>query len=195
MSTQPDEFRYRGIHPHPEHPWLPEGAPEDAPLPRGTWINLQDLANEWSTLAADLASRLTLAPLAARAFQGIGQGFVALSHEESAYAHYWLLANRLRYPPSVVAEGLEQTLTELHEAYVNWVTASYWFEHLANEVSRDETLLELVRSGVHLLYSQSQRLYALLLTIADEQVRHSHRAQQWKQEQGWHAVEGQEAHP
>ena len=191
MSMQPDESRMIGLRPSPGHP-CPVGHPLDEDFsPLGAWVNLQDLTREWSTLAFGLGDHLTLAPLAARAFQGIGQGFLAFSHEESAYAHYQLVANRLRYPPSVVAEGLEQTLTDLHEARVNWAAVSYWFEQLANEVSHQEKLLDLVRSAIHLVRRQQQRLSALLHALYHEHIRQQHRAQQWEQEQGWHSV-GQE---
>ncbi len=97
--------------------------------------------------------------------------FLALSHEESAYAHYFLLGNRLRYPPSTIAEGLEQTGVDLHEAFVDWTAVGMWLERLANDGHTPPHLLDTVRTLIMQARTQQQRLWSLLLSVQGEHAR------------------------
>jgi hypothetical protein len=97
--------------------------------------------------------------------------FLALSHEESAYAHYFLLGNRLRYPPSTITEGLEQTGVDLHEAFVNWTAVGLWLERLVNDGHATPRLLDTVRPLVMEARTQQQRLWSLLLSVQEEHAR------------------------
>jgi hypothetical protein len=134
-----------------------------------TWANLHDLAQEWGSFACTLASLTS--PASAHVFQAIGMAFLALSHEESAYAHYFLLGNRLRYPPSTIAEGLEQTGVDLHEAFVNWTAVGMWLERLANDGHATPQLLDTVRPLVMQARAQQQRLWSLLMSAQEEHAR------------------------
>jgi hypothetical protein len=190
MNIRPHDSLLTDIRPHPGHPCAETGSSTEDTVPvLGVWSNLHDLAQTWNATTTTLFSRLPAPPHVIWLFQGIGQGYLALSQEDSAYAHYQLVANRLRYPPSVVAEGLEQTLTDLHEAYILWVAVGYWFERLANEVSRVPDLLEPLRTAIHLVRTQQQRLWALLLTVGEEHTQAVQQAERWTQEQGWHRQE------
>jgi hypothetical protein len=134
-----------------------------------TWANLHDLAQEWGTFACALSSLTS--PASAHVFQAIGMAFLALSHEESAYAHYFLLGNRLRYPPSTIAEGLEQTGVDLHEAFVNWTAVGLWLERLVNDGHTAPHLLDTVRPFVMQARTQQQRLWSLLMSVQGEHAR------------------------
>ncbi len=134
-----------------------------------TWANLEELAHDWGTFARDLA--FITSPASAHIFQAIGMAFLALSHEESAYAHYFLLGNRLRYPPSTVAEGLEQTGVDLHEAFVDWTAVGMWLERLANDGHTLPHMVDTVRPLVMQARAQQQRLWSLLLSIQGEHAR------------------------
>jgi hypothetical protein len=134
-----------------------------------TWANLHDLAHEWGSLACALPS--IPSPASAHVFQAIGMAFLALSHEESAYAHYFLLGNRLRYPPSTIAEGLEQTGVDLHEAFVDWTAVGMWLERLANDGHAAPGLLDAVRSLVMQARAHQERLWSLLLSVQEEYAR------------------------
>jgi hypothetical protein len=147
----------------------PEASLEEA---EATWANLEELAQEWGTFACALASLTS--PASAHVFQAIGMAFLALSHEESAYAHYFLLGNRLRYPPSTIAEGLEQTGVDLHEAFVNWTAVGLWLERLANDGHTGPHLLDTVRPLVMQARTHQQRLWSLLLSVQEE---HAHLTQ------------------
>ncbi len=168
------------IRPVPGHPFasLPlceqEQGVQQPELPTteetvATWANLHDLAQEWGSFAGTLASLTSLA--SAQGFQALGMAFLALSHEESAYAHYFLLGNRLRYPPSTIAEGLEQTGVDLHEAFVDWTAVGMWLERLANDGHTVPHLLDTVRSLVMQARIQQQRLWSLLLSVQGEHAR------------------------
>src|SRR5450755_4936193 len=164
------------IRPAPGHPFAslsvcdqeragkPEVLTEEA-----TWANLEDLAQEWGSFACALASLTS--PASAHVFQAIGMAFLALSHEESAYAHYFLLGNRLRYPPSTIAEGLEQTGVDLHEAFVNWTAVGLWLERLVNDGHTTPYLLDTVRPLVMQARTQQQRLWSLLVSVQEEHAR------------------------
>jgi hypothetical protein len=140
------------IRPAPGHPFAslsvceqerarqPEPPIEEA---GATWANLHDLAHQWGFFACSLAS--ISSPASAHVFQAIGMAFLALSHEESAYAHYFLLGNRLPYPPSTIAEGLEQTGVDLHEAFVDWTAVGMWLERLVNDGHTTPGLLDISR--------------------------------------------------
>jgi hypothetical protein len=166
------------IRPAPGHPFAslsmyeqerarqPEPPMEEAVA---TWANLHDLAQEWGSFACALASLTS--PASAHVFQAIGMAFLALSHEESAYAHYFLLGNRLRYPPSTIAEGLEQTGVDLHEAFVNWTAVGMWLERLVNDGHATHHLLDTVRPLVMQARAQQQRLWSLLLSVQEEHAR------------------------
>jgi hypothetical protein len=166
------------IRPAPGHPFAslsvcdqeragqPEPPTEEA---AATWANLEDLAQEWGSFACALASLTS--PASAHVFQAIGMAFLALSHEESAYAHYFLLGNRLRYPPSTIAEGLEQTGVDLHEAFVNWTAVGLWLERLVNDGHTGSHLLDTVRPLVMQVRAQQQRLWSLLLSVQEEHAR------------------------
>ena len=134
-----------------------------------SWANLHDLAQQWGAVAC------TLSPIAstvsARLFQALGMAFLAMSHEESAYAHYFVLGNRLRYPPSTIAEGLEQTGVDLHEAFVNWTAVGMWLELLANDTPTSSDLLETARPLVMQARTHQQRLWSLLLSVQEEHAR------------------------
>ncbi len=134
-----------------------------------TWASLEELAHDWGTFARDLA--FITSPASAHIFQAIGMAFLALSHEESAYAHYFLLGNRLRYPPSTIAEGLEQTGVDLHEAFVDWTAVSLWLERLANDGHTVSHMVDTVRPLVMQARAQQQRLWSLLLSIQGEHAR------------------------
>ncbi len=97
--------------------------------------------------------------------------FLALYHEESAYAHYFLLGNRLRYPPSTIAEGLEQTGVDLHEAFVDWTAVGMWLERLANDGHTLPQLLDTVRPLIMQARTQQQRLWSLLVSVQEEHAR------------------------
>jgi len=142
----------------------PEVSTEEA-----TWANLHDLAHEWGSFACSLASLTS--PASAHVFQAIGMAFLALSHEESAYAHYFLLGNRLRYPPSTIAEGLEQTGVDLHEAFVNWTAVGLWLERLVNDGHTAPHLLDTVRPFVMQARTHQQRLWSLLMSVQEEHAR------------------------
>jgi hypothetical protein len=166
------------IRPAPGHPFasLPvcdqerAGQPEPSTEEVGaTWANLHDLAHEWGSFACSLAS--ISSPASAHVLQAIGMAFLALSHEESAYAHYFLLGNRLRYPPSTIAEGLEQTGVDLHEAFVDWTAVGLWLERLANDGHAVPHLLDTVRPLVMQARAQQQRLWSLLLSVQEEHAR------------------------
>jgi hypothetical protein len=165
------------IRPAPGHPFAslsvceqgvgqPEASLEEA---EATWANLEELAQEWGTFACTLASLTS--PASAHVFQAIGMAFLALSHEESAYAHYFLLGNRLRYPPSTIAEGLEQTGVDLHEAFVNWTAVGLWLERLVNDGHATSHLLDIVRPLVMQARTHQQRLWSLLLSVQEEHAR------------------------
>jgi hypothetical protein len=166
------------IRPAPGHPLAslsvceqerarqPEPPMEEA---GATWANLHDLAQEWGSFACALTSLPS--PASAHVFQAIGMAFLALSHEESAYAHYFLLGNRLRYPPSTIAEGLEQTGVDLHEAFVDWTAVGMWLERLANDGHTAPQLLDTVRPLVMQARAQQQRLWHLLLSVQEEYAR------------------------
>lgn len=165
------------IRPVPGHPFAslsvckqgtgqPEASLEEA---EATWANLHDLAHEWGTFACALSSLTS--PASAHVFQAIGMAFLALSHEESAYAHYFLVGNRLRYPPSTIAEGLEQTGADLHEAFVNWTAVGLWLERLVNDGHTGTRLLDTVRPLVMQARVQQQRLWSLLMSIQEEHAR------------------------
>ncbi len=134
-----------------------------------TWANLHELAHAWGSFACALAS--ITSPASAHVFQAIGMAFLALSHEESAYAHSFLLGNRLRYPPSTIAEGLEQTGVDLHEAVVNWTAVGMWLERLANDGHATPQLLDTVRPLVMQARAQHQRLWSLLMSVQEEHAR------------------------
>jgi hypothetical protein len=166
------------IRPAPGHPFASlsvcdqERARQQEPLMEetvATWANLHDLAHEWGSFACTLASLTNLA--SAQVFQAIGMAFLALSHEESAYAHYFLLGNRLRYPPSTIAEGLEQTGVDLHEAFVDWTAVGMWLERLVNDGHTTPGLLDTVRPLVMQARAQQQRLWSLLMSVQEE---HAH---------------------
>jgi hypothetical protein len=108
--------------------------------------------------------------------------FLALSHEESAYAHYFLLGNRLRYPPATVAEGLEQTGVDLHEAFVDWTAVGLWLERLVNDGHTGPHLLDTVRPLVMQARAQQQRLWSLLLSVQEEHARLTQQDAAHKQE-------------
>jgi hypothetical protein len=165
------------IRPAPGHPFAslsvceqeagqPEASLEEA---EATWANLHDLAHEWGSFACALASLTS--PASAHVFQAIGMAFLALSHEESAYAHYFLVGNRLRYPSSTIAEGLEQTGVDLHEAFVNWTAVGLWLERLANDGHTGPHLLDTVRPLVMQARTHQQRLWSLLLSVQGEHAR------------------------
>jgi hypothetical protein len=164
------------MRPAPGHPFasLPVckqervGQPESS-MEEAAWANLHDLAHEWGSFACSLAS--ITSPASAHVFQAIGMAFLALSHEESAYAHYFLLGNRLRYPPSTIAEGLEQTGVDLHEAFVNWTAVGLWLERLVNDGHTGPYLLDTVRPLVMQARDQQQRLWSLLLSVQEEHAR------------------------
>jgi hypothetical protein len=162
------------IRPAPGHPFasLSVCEQEQASSVAGvaaTWANLEDPAHEWGSFACALASLTS--PASAHVFQAIGMAFLALSHEESAYAHYFLLGNRLRYPPSTIAEGLEQTGVDLHEAFVDWTTVGMWLERLANDGHAAPGLLDAVRSLVMQARAHQERLWSLLLSVQEEYAR------------------------
>jgi hypothetical protein len=177
MAYTPDDSPIIStIRPAPGHPLASLGvcdqerAREIEPSTEvGTWANLHDLAQEWGSFACALASLTS--PASAHVFQAIGMAFLALSHEESAYAHYFLLGNRLRYPPSTIAEGLEQTGVDLHEAFVNWTAVGMWLERLANDGHTAPRLLDTVRPLVMQARAQQQRLWSLLLSVQEEHAR------------------------
>jgi hypothetical protein len=155
-NTPDDSPVISAIRPIPGHPFAP-------------WANLEELAHEWGTFARDLA--FITSPASAHTFQAIGMAFLALSHEESAYAHYFLLGNRLRYPPSTIAEGLEQTGVDLHEAFVDWTAVGTWLEWLANDGHPLPHLLDTVRPLIMQARTQQQRLWSLLLSVQGEHAR------------------------
>jgi hypothetical protein len=167
------------VRPVPGHPFAPlpvceqerAGQPDPSTEAEAaaTWTNLEDLAHEWGSFACALAS--ITSPASAHVFQAIGMAFLALSHEESAYAHYFLLGNRLRYPPSTIAEGLEQTGVDLHEAFVNWTAVGMWLERLVNDGHAGSHLLDTVRPLVMQARAQQQRLWSLLLSVQEEHAR------------------------
>ena len=165
------------IRPAPGHPFASlsvceQGAGQlEPPIEEAvpTWANLHDLAHEWGTFACALSSLTS--PASAHVFQAIGMAFLALSHEESAYAHYFLLGNRLRYPPSTIAEGLEQAGVDLHEAFVNWTAVGLWLERLVNDGHTGPHLLDTVRPLVMQARAQQQRLWSLLLSVQEEHAR------------------------
>jgi hypothetical protein len=180
MACLPDENPgILTIRPVSGHPFasLPLGEQERARHPEppveaetvATWANLEELAHDWGTFARDLA--FITSPASAHIFQAIGMAFLALSHEESAYAHYFLLGNRLRYPPSTIAEGLEQTGVDLHEAFVDWTAVGMWLEWLANDGHPLPHLLDAVRPLVMQARAQQQRLWSLLLSVQGEHAR------------------------
>jgi hypothetical protein len=82
-----------------------------------------------------------------------------------------LVSNRLRYPPFTVAEGLEQTGVELHEAFVDWTAVGMWLERLANDGHTTPHLLETVRPFVIRARTHQQRLWSLLLGVQEEYAR------------------------
>src|SRR5450755_3526706 len=98
-QTPEDSPAILSIRPAPGHPFASlsvcdqEQAREPGPSTdvAATWANLHDLAHEWGSLACTLPS--IPSPASAHVFQAIGMAFLALSHEESAYAHYFLLGN------------------------------------------------------------------------------------------------------
>ncbi len=134
-----------------------------------TWANLEELAHEWGSFACDLA--FITSPASAHIFQAIGMAFLALSHEESAYAHYFLLGNRLRYPPSTIAEGLEQTGVDLHEAFVNWTAVGMWLERIANDGHTVPHMVDTVRPLVMQARTHQQRLWSLLVSVQEDHAR------------------------
>ncbi len=133
------------------------------------WADLHSLAQEWGAFASAVPALEST--VSAHVFQAIGMAFLALSHEESAYAHYFLLSNRLRYPPSTVAEGLEQTGVDLHEAFVNWTAVGLWLERLVNEGHAAPGLLDTVRPMIMQAHAQQQRLWSLLREVQGEHAR------------------------
>jgi hypothetical protein len=165
------------IRPVPGHPLargfasFEDPAPEtaDSVVPVSTWVPLHALAQQWGSAAEHFAA--CDSHMSAPLFQAIGMAFLALSHEESAYAHYLLVGNRLRYPPSTVAEGLEQVGADLHEAFVNWTAVGMWLERLANDSLLLPSLLEQVRSLVMQARTQQQRLWSLLMQVQAEHAR------------------------
>ena len=179
MASLPDDVpAILTIRPAPGHPLAslsvceqertrqPEPSTTEAVA---TWANLHDLAQEWGSFACTLASLTS--PASAHVFQAIGMAFLALSHEESAYAHYFLLGNRLRYPSSTIAEGLEQTGVDLHEAFVNWTAVGMWLERLVNDGHTAPHLLDTVRPFVMQARAHQQRLWFLLLSVQEEHAR------------------------
>ncbi len=162
------------IRPAPGHPLASLSVCEqereaDPSTQVATWANLHDLAHAWGSFACSLLSLTS--PASAHVFQAIGMAFLALSHEESAYAHYFLLGNRLRYPPSTIAEGLEQTGVDLHEAVVNWTAVGMWLERLANDGHATPGLLDTVRPLLMQARAQQQRLWSLLMSVQKEHAR------------------------
>jgi hypothetical protein len=177
MASPPDDNPIiLTIRPAPGHPFASlsmcdqERAGQlEPPMEEATWANLHDLAQEWGSFACTLASLTS--PGSAHVFQAIGMAFLAFSHEESAYAHYFLLGNRLRYPPSTIAEGLEQTGVDLHEAFVNWTAVGLWLERLVNDGHAAPHLLDTIRPLVMQARAHQQRLWSLLLSVQEEHAR------------------------
>jgi hypothetical protein len=165
VSLPDDNPVILAIRPAPGHPFASlsvceqerAGQPEPSTEAEAAanWANLEELAQEWGSFACALSSLAS--PASAHVFQAIGMAFLALSHEESAYAHYFLLGNRLRYPPSTIAEGLEQTGVDLHEAFVNWTAVGMWLERLVNDGQTGPHLLDTVRPLVMQARIQQQR--------------------------------------
>jgi hypothetical protein len=185
-QTPEDSPAILSIRPAPGHPFASlsvcdqEQAREPGPSTdvAATWANLHDLAHEWGSLACTLPS--IPSPASAHVFQAIGMAFLALSHEESAYAHYFLLGNRLRYPPSTIAEGLEQTGVDLHEAFVDWAAVGLWLERLANDGHAAPPLLDAVRPFVMQARAHQQRLWSLLTSVQEEYARLTRHDAAWK---------------
>jgi hypothetical protein len=177
MTFLPDGSLLTGIRPAPGHPLangsvsLPEPEPTETVV-AAIWTNLHDLAQEWGTFASTLPALES--SITAQAFQALGMAFLALSHEESAYAHYLLVANRLRYPACMVAEGLEQT-------GVDWTAVGLWLERLANDAHMTPALLEQMRPMVMQARAQQHRLWSLLLQVQQEYAQLTTPAQQEEQ--------------
>jgi hypothetical protein len=180
MASLPDDSPIiLTICPAPGHPFASlsvcdqerAGQPEPSTEAEAaaTWANLEELAHEWGSFACALAALTS--PASAHVFQAIGMAFLALSHEESAYAHSFLLGNRLRYPPSTIAEGLEQTGVDLHEAFVNWTAVGMWLERLVNDGHTGSHLLDIARPLVMQARAHQQRLWSLLLSVQEEHAR------------------------
>ncbi len=185
LNRQHDDNLLTGPFPHPGHPLTlaheRDGDHEhEATLPAPLWIDVREAAAEWTGLTAEILSLANSTTLAC-GFQGLGQGLLALSYEESAYAHYHLVANRLRQPPGTVVEGLEQTLKDLHEAYTQWVSVGYWLERVANAVPPASQRLEPIRDRVHTAWAHQQRLYSLLLHGQQDAAQVQRRLDQWNQ--------------
>jgi hypothetical protein len=163
------------LRPAPGHPLAfvavenQEGTTAPTTEEAATWANLHDLAHQWGAVASTLPALAS--PVSGHLFQALGMAFLALSHEESAYAQYFLVSNRLRYPPSTVAEGLEQTGVELHEALVNWTGVGLWLERLANDGHFTSHVLETVRTLITQVRVQQHRLWSLQLRVQDEHAR------------------------
>ncbi len=167
------------LRPVPGHPLAALYAPvqqepgaqgSEPPVPPAGWISLYPLACEWASFAQALPADLDSCRMT-QAFQAVAMAFLALSHEESAYAHYFLVGNRLRYPPCTVAEGLEQVGMDLHEAVINWTAVGLWLEGLLRNVPVVADLSELVRPLIITTHTQQERVWALLLHVQQEYAR------------------------
>ena len=196
MSKQ-EEYHLHGpllsqLRPAPGHPLAVLYGPlsqeadtqgtEPAVRPVG-WISLHPLACEWASFAGALPADLDSCPMA-QAFQAVGMAFLALAHEESAYAHYFLVGNRLRYPPPTVAEGLEQVGVDLHEALIDWTAVGLWLEGLLRNVPVTADLSELVRPLLITTRTQQERVWALLLHVQEEYGRLSEQSSPHQPQEG-----------
>ncbi len=175
QSARPSLSLIAGIRPAPGHPLArgitlqeQESSPEpsDPGVPAAPWMPLYELAGEWGSAATLFAP--CRAPLITRAFQAIGVAFLALAHEESAYAHYLLVGTRLRYPAPSVAEGLEQAGVDLHEAFINWTAVGMWLERIATDPLLPACRLDQARSLVTQARIQQERLWSLLLSVQED---------------------------
>ncbi len=197
MSKQ-EEYQLHGpllsqLRPAPGHPlaalYGPVGqdattAQESEPPVRLVgWISLYPLACEWASFAGALPADLDSCPMA-QVFQAVAMAFLALAHEESAYAHYFLVGNRLRYPPSTVAEGLEQVGVDLHEALIDWTAVGLWLEGLLRNVPVTADLSELVRPLLITTRTQQERVWALLLHVQEEYGRLSEQSSPHQPQEG-----------
>src|SRR6266542_606616 len=165
-----------GFRPAPGHPLAALYAPlsqepgtkgtEPPVLPAG-WISLHPLACEWASFVGALPADLDSCRMT-QAFQAVAMAFLALAHENSAYAHYFLVGNRLRYPPCTVAEGLEQVGVDLHEAVINWTAVGLWLDGLLRNVPVTADLSELVHPLLITTHTQQERVWGLLLHVQQE---------------------------